>query len=109
MWAFWPLGDSLAIFLWLSASAVFAAVVGMFMQATVDLLRAHRAQKLHWLEYAFLMLIISLAVAYGYALFYFPPAEVPLRYGLVGGAPLLIAQLYARSRFFILRRGSPKV
>jgi hypothetical protein len=72
-------------------------------------LQAQRTQKLRWLDYTFLSLIVCLAIAYGCALFYFPMAEIPLRFGLAGAFPLIIAQLYARSRVFILRRGSRRV
>jgi hypothetical protein len=105
----WPVRADVPAFFWLVISVVFAGIVGAFVQAVVDLLRAQRAQKLRWLEYLFLTLTVLLATAYGFALFYFPAAEVPLRYGLAGAAPLLIAQLYARSRFFVLRRGPRRV
>jgi hypothetical protein len=106
--ALWPLREDVPVFFWFIISVVFAGIIGAFMQAAVDLLQAQRAQKLRWLEYTFLSHIILLAVAYGFALFYFPAAEVPLRYGLAGAFPIIIAQLYARSRIFILRHGSPR-
>lgn len=107
--ALWPLRRDVPVFFWFIISAVFAGIVGAFTQAVVDLLQAQRAHKLRWLEYAFLSLILCLAIAYSCALFYFPAAEVPLRFGLAGAFPLIIAQLYARSRVFILRRGSRRV
>jgi hypothetical protein len=107
--ALWPLRGDVPVFVWFIISAVFAGIVGAFMQAIVDLLRAQSAHKLRRLEYAFLSLIVCLAIAYGYALFYFPAAETPLRFGLAGAFPLIAAQVYARSRAFILRRGSRRV
>lgn len=106
---FWPLRSDVPVFFWFIVSVVFAGIVGAFVQAVVDLLRAHRGQKLRWLELLFLTLIVLLATAYGFALFFFPAAEVLLRYGLAGAAPLLVAQIYARSRFFLLRRDSRRV
>jgi hypothetical protein len=107
--ALWPFREEVPVFFWFIILVVFAGIVGAFMQAAVDLLQAQRSRKLRWLDYAFLALIVSLATAYGFAIFYFPTAEVPLRYGLAGAFPLVIAQLYARSRVYILRRGSRRV
>lgn len=114
LWAFWPFdpGDSgLSIFLWVICSLVFAGIVGVFTQALSDLLRAHAEQRLSWLEVAFLALVGALALSYSFALFYFPSAELPLRYGLAGAFPLFIGHLYARSRvlFRFFRRGSRNV
>ena len=104
LWAFWPLDDAVMRFAEIIVSLVFAAVVGAFTQALADLLRLHRQSRLSRVECVFLAIIVFVAVAYGYALFFAPASERLLRYGVVGAFPVLIAGCYTRLRLYLFSR-----
>ena len=111
MWTFGPPDATVASFAVVVVSLVFAGIVGAFTQALADLLRIYRQSRFSWLEVVFLGIIISFAVGYGFALYFFPAAEPLFRYGVVAAFPFLIAGVYARVRlyFFTRRHASPNV
>ncbi len=104
VWTFWPLDDTVVSFAVVIVSLVFAGIIGAFTQALADLLRIYRQSRLSWLELVFLGIIVSFAVGYGYALYFFPAAEHVFRYGVVAAFPLLIAGVYTRCRFYFFSR-----
>jgi hypothetical protein len=104
VWAFLPLDGSVLRFAVVIVSLVFAGVVGAFTQALADLLRLHAQSRLSRLEFVFFGIIVFLAAAYGYVLYFVPAGERLLRYGVVAAFPLLIAGCYARLRFYFFSR-----
>jgi hypothetical protein len=91
-------GDGFLLFM---TSVIFAPVVGLGTQALTDLIRIHQTGRLRWWDGLAFAVVLGLAATYGFAVYHFPAAQMPIRYGLVGLFPVVVAYLYARTRILI--------
>lgn len=99
-WMLYPLlsGELWMLFM---VCIIFVPVVGLGTQALTDLIWIHQSGRLRWWDIVAFALVPAVATAYGLSVYHCPAVHAPIRYGLVGSYPVIVAYLYVRTRVLI--------